>query len=89
MSSKVRFTAVLSIKIRFVAVLSIASVMTCGSLGAFTLGQRALPGARPTPVLTELMDWVASFLPSGRLQGKSPKAPHSKIAAQMDPDGHH
>ena len=79
----------MSSKLRGAAAVLIVSAMTCGSLSAISLEPRASLGDTGTFSLNAIVHWMAHVFSWGEPHGKLPKPPRSKVAVQVDPDGHH
>jgi hypothetical protein len=77
----------MSHKIRFVIASLIISSLTAGSLSAFPLGHPMRPADREAGALTMFVDWVASLFSWSPQHAERPA--QSKMATQLDPDGHH
>ena len=78
----------MSRKLQFVAALLILSSLSLGTLNALPLNP-APATVHAGGVLVAVMDWAASLFSLDRSHAKAPRHPQSKIAAQLDPDGHH
>jgi hypothetical protein len=78
----------MSRKLQFVAALLILSSLSLGTLNALPLNP-APATVHTGGVLVAVMDWAASLFSWGKPHGSVPKHPRSKIANQLDPDGHH
>jgi hypothetical protein len=76
----------MSRKIRFATAFLIIFSLTAGSLSAFPLGHHMMPLDRKAGALTLFVGWVASLFSSNPPPAE--RLPHSKLASQLDPNGH-
>jgi hypothetical protein len=79
----------MSRKIRLVAALLILSLLALGSLNALPLNHASVPASEGAGTLMAVVDWIASLFTWGGPHGKVRPHRLSKVAVQVDPDGHH
>lgn len=78
----------MSRKLQFVAALLILSSLSLGTLNALPL-QHPRVASHEEGRLMAVVDWLASFLPWTKPQGKAPNRPRLKSSYAVDPNGQH
>jgi hypothetical protein len=79
----------MSRKVRFTAASLIVFSLTAGSLSAVPLSHPTAFAGRGTDTLTLFVDWMVGLFSGDRPRAKAPRPRQSKMATQLDPDGHH
>jgi hypothetical protein len=77
----------MSRKLQFVAALLIFSSLSLEKLSALPLNP-APASVHEGGVLVAVVDWIASLFSLDRSHAKALRHSRSKVAAQLDPDGH-